>query len=203
MGELWPGGPLTLPHTFTHDGVEVTVPELPTPTLLHWLGTGQWWQLYPNAVDPDQTEPLRQRLFDPTDQLDLVHLHDVAIRLFGKLTGMAPPDGTGWWPAVRLANATLAQWPLFHSWCVGHSVDPLHSSLMTTVTAAYAWLRDGLNRDQLAKFEHMLWEIPTIAAAPNAEPTEIPEHVRQEEAGAFLAAMGENLPGQQVAQGIF
>lgn len=203
MAELWPGGPLTLPHTFTHDGVEVTVPELPTTTLLHWLGTGQWWQLYPNSVDAEQTEPLRDRLFDPEDPLDLVHLHDVAIRLFGKLSGMAPPDGTGWWPSVRLANAALAQWSLFHSWCVAHAVDPLNGSLMTTVTAAYAWMRDGLNRDQLAKFEHMLWEIPAIAAAPTAEAAEIPEHVRQEEAGAFLAAMGESLPGQQAPQGIF
>lgn len=203
MAELWPGGPLTLPHTFTHDGVELTIPDLPTPTLLHWLGTGQWWQLYPNAVAHDQTEALRRRLFEPEDPLDLVHMHDVAIRLFGKLSGMAPPDGTGWWPALRLANAALAQWSLFHSWCVTHSVDPLGGSLMKAVSASYAWLRDGLSRDQLSKFEHTLWEVPASAAAPAAEPTELPEHVRQDEAGAFLAAMGESLPGQQVAQGIF
>lgn len=203
MTELWPGGPLTLPHTIVHDGVTLAIPEIPTTDLLYWLSSGQWWQLYPNAVDSEALEPLRVKLFDPGDPFDLAHMHDVAIRLFGRLAGMAPSDGTGWWPSVRLAHAAITQWPLFNAWCTGHNINPLAGSLMTAVSAAYAWLRDGLTADQLAKFENALWETPVRAAAPAAEPKEVPEHIRQEEAGAFLAAMGESLPGQRVSSGIF
>lgn len=203
MAELWPGGPLTLPHTLVHDGVQVTIPELPVPDLLYWLGTGQWWRLYPNAVPLDTVDVLRKRLFDPDDPFDLVHLHDVATRVFGRLSGMAPPDGTGWWPAVRLANVVLGQWPLFNSWCTGHGVAPLAGTLMDVVSAAYAWMRDGLVGEPLAKFEQALWETPVHSAAPAAAPEELPEHIRQEEAGAFLMAMGESLPGQQMTPGIF
>lgn len=203
MAELWPGGPITLPHRFTHDGVELVIPEQKLTDLLYWLSSGQWWQLYPNAVDPDTMQPLKERLFDPDDHLDMIHLHDVGTRLFGRLSGVAPKDAVGWWPAVRLANMSLTQWPLFHAWCVQHHVDPIGGSLMTTIAAAYAWIRDGLNSDQLAKLEQELWSTPTIAAAPTAAPEELPEHVRQEEAGAFLAAMGESLPGTQALSGIF
>lgn len=204
MAELWPGGPLTLPHTIVHDGVELTVPELPVTDLLYWLGSGQWWQLYPNALPAEDTDPLRQRLFDPDDPFDLVHMHDVATRLFGRLSGMAPPDGSGWWPAVRLANVAITQWPVFNAWCTGRGVAPLVDSLMTAVSAAYAWLRDGLNAEQLSKFELLLWETPARAMPPAAAtPEELPEHLRQEEATAFLAALGESLPGQQPSTGIF
>lgn len=203
MAELWPGGPLTLPHTLAHDGVEVTIPDFPVPTLLYWLGTAQWWQLYPNAVQDQVGLSLRTRMFDPDDPFDLIHLHDVATRVWGRLAGMAPPEGTGWWPSVRLANVAITQWPLFNSWCTARGIAPLGESLMTTVSAAYAWMRDGLGPEQLTKFEQTLWETPLRAAAPTAAPEEIPEHIREQEAGAFLAAMGEMLPGQQAVQGIY
>lgn len=202
MAELWPGGPLTLPHVLVHDGVTITVPEIPVPRLLHWLGTGQWWQLYPHAVAPDSLTPLRRRLFDPDDHFDLIHLHHVGTSLFGRLAGMAPPEGTGWWPSVRLAHVAITQWPLFHAWCVGRGINPLAGSLMSAIGASYAWMRDGLGPEQLSKFEQVLWETPSRAAAPNAEPENVPEHIRQEEAGAFLAAMGESLPGQSVITGL-
>lgn len=203
MAELWPGGPLTLPHTIVHDGVELTVPELPVTDLFYWLSGAQWWQLYPNALPADTTEPIRTRLFNPDDPFDLVHLHDVATRLFGRLAGMAPLDGTGWWPAVRLANVAIMQWPLFNAWCTGHGVKPLDDTLMTAVGATYAWMRDGLHGEHLAKFEQALWETPARNAASAVEPEELPEHLRQAEASAFLTALGESLPGQQVTTGIF
>jgi hypothetical protein len=114
VAELWPGGPLTLPHTIVHDGVKLTIPELPVIDLFYWLSNAQWWQLYPNALSGEATKPIRARLFNADDPLDLVHLHDVATRLF-----------------------------------------------------------------------------------------ELPEHLRQAEASAFLAALGESLPGEQMTAGIF
>jgi hypothetical protein len=203
VAELWPGGPLTLPHTIVHDGVELAIPALPVTDLFFWLGTGQWWRLYPNAVDPETMDPLRERLFDPHDPFDLIHLHDVATRLFGRLAGMASEPHTGWWPALRLANIAMTQWPQFNAWCTGHNVTPMAGSLMTAVSAAYAWMRDGLYGEHLAKFEQTVWEVPVRSSAPTVEPEELPEHLRQEEASAFLVAMGEPLPGQRVESGVF
>lgn len=197
MAELWPGGPITLPHIFTHDGVELVVPQLPLNELLYWLSSGQWWQLYPNSVDANTMIPLRHRLFDANDPFDLIHLHNVATTLFGRLSGLAPSTGTGWWPAVRLANLALAQWPLFHAWCVSHHITPLEGTLMSTMGAAYAWIRDGLAPEQLSKLEQELWATPARESAPSVPSEELPEHIRQDEAGAFLAAMGESFPGEQ------
>lgn len=203
MAELWPGGPITLPHRFTHDGVPLEIPELPLHDLLYWLSSAQWWRVYPNSVPEPMLQPLKERLFDPDDPLDMIHLHDVATTLFGRLSGMAPADGTGWWPSVRLANLALGQWPLFHSWCLRNGIRPLAENLMTAVTAAYAWVRDGLTPEQVAKFEQDLWSTPTRVAAPKTEPEALPEHLRREEAGAFLAAMGQALPGEQAMPGVF
>lgn len=203
MAELWPGGPLTLPHKIIHDGVELLVPEIPVNELFYWLATGQWWRLYPNAVDPESMEPIRERLLDPNDPFDLIHLHDVGTRLYGRLAGMASETVTGWWPSVRLTNAAMTQWPLFNAWCISHNVLPFGDTLMTTVSAAYAWLRDGLYGEQLSKLEQSLWETPVRSAAPTTKPEELPEHLRQEEANAFLMAMGEALPGQRVEAGMF
>ena len=217
MAELWPGGPLTLPHRFTHDGTELEIPALPVNELLYWLSSGQWWQLYPNAVSDEQLMPLRARLFDPADDLDLVHLHAVSIKLFGRLAGVTSSKGSGWWPAVRLAHLALSQWPLFNAWCVQRGVSPLQDTLMTAIGASYAWLRDGLPPESVAKLEQELWSAPPAAtprtrtavpgtpaagaaATPRTVPVapdEVPEHIRQEEAGAFLAALGEAMPGQQ------
>jgi hypothetical protein len=181
----------------THDGVPVTFPDVPVVKLFYWLATGQWWQLYPNSVSAEETAELRERMFDPADHLDLVHMHDVATRIFGRLSGMAPPGGVGWWPAVRLANAAIAEWPVFYAWCTGRGIDPFAGSLMSAVSAVYAWMRDGLNREQLVRFEQLLWEMPARSRGPAPEPAELPEHVRQDEANAFLAALGESMPGQQ------
>jgi len=213
VAELWPGGPITLPHKITHDGVELTIPVLAVTDLLYWLSTGQWWRLYPDAVDDEALQPLHKRITDPHDPLDLIHMADVARTLFGRLASTTPKHGTGWWPAVRLAFHALDQWPLFNAWCVEHQIDPLSRDLGHAIGAAYAWRRSGLLPEHLAEFEKDLWSVPALAARPakstasHTAPTpaaaeEIPEHIREQEAGAFLAALGERMPGQQVTPGI-
>jgi hypothetical protein len=102
---------------------------------------------------------------------------------------------------VRLANVAIVRWPLFNAWCTAHGVAPFGGTLMTAVSASYAWMRDGLYGEELAKFEQALWETPIRSAAAAAE--ELPEHLRQAEASAFLAALGESLPGEQMTAGIF
>jgi hypothetical protein len=202
VAELWDGGPITLPHSFTHDGVAFTIPELPVTDLLRWLAAGTWWELYPNAVDQEAVEPIRARLFDPDDPLDVIHLHTVATALYGRLAGMGTAQASGWWPALRLANCVMDRWPLFHAWCISKGIiTPLAGTLMSLLGAAYAWLRDGLGPDQLSKVEYELWSVPMRAAAPRAHPDQVPEHIREQEATAFLAALGEQLPGQRPMAG--
>lgn len=208
MAELWPEGPIVLPHTITHDGVELTIPDLPTTKLLYWLATGQWWQLYPGAVDQAEFKVLYERLFDPDDELDLGHISIVSKRLFGRLAGMAYHSGDGWWPSVRLAADALSRWPLFASWCAVRTIKPLDATLWEAVMMMYGWVRDGLLPQELAKLEQELWSVPQGAVGKAAGPEssgdaeakylpedQLPDHVRDEEASAFLSMFSEQVPG--------
>lgn len=73
MAELWPGGPIHLPHTFVLDGDSFTVPVLDTGTLFGCLAYGAWWELVPNALTDDEKLVLAERLHD-ADPLEMEHL---------------------------------------------------------------------------------------------------------------------------------
>lgn len=198
MAELWPGGPIELPHQITIDGIELTLPAIPTPELLYLVATQSWWQLLPNAVDPEQAVPLMERIHDAGDHFDFEHLWDPAILVLGRAAGIAPrkaSSAAAWWAAVRVAGNALGEWPLFSAWCARHDVDITGGPLWKVVAAAYAWLRDQVAPQDLAKLEQQIWAPPPFA--PAAAPEELPEHVRAEEAALALAALRESLPGEQ------
>lgn len=203
MAELWPGGPIELPHTIIIDGVALTIPEQPTGTLLHWLATGSWWHLVPNSVDLGEVLPLLVRLADNDDVFDLEHLWEPAMVLFGRLAGTMPTGrrtgGTGWWPAVRLAASAMSDWPLFSAWCASNNINPMTVPLWQAIAASYAWLRSLVNApEQMASLEQDIWGPPPITAMATyvSEPQELPQHVRDEEAALALAALRESMPGE-------
>lgn len=200
MAELWPGGPVELPHTITVDDVELTLPEMPTLRLLHLLAARAWWELLPNAVKPSESAPLFLRLFDDDDELDFEHLWEPAIIVLGRLagTGLRTDGGTGWWPAVRLAGQAIADWPLFNAWCAGHGMDPSTAPLWRVIGAIYAWLRSLFPSQDLSKLDQEIWAPPPFVANAATVTQELPRHVRDEEAALALAALRETLPGEQV-----
>jgi hypothetical protein len=197
LAELWPSGPIELPHTLTIDGVELTLPEIPTPKLMFLVATQAWWEVLPNAVDPAQVAPLVERVFDDEDPFDLENFCEPALVVLGRLAGTHPRKGggTGWWPAVRLCGSALAEWPLFAAWCVQHGTDIVHAPLWKATSAIYAWLREDRDPKDLAKFEQQVWAPPPYTRSTT--PDQLPDHVRAEEAALALAALREALPGEE------
>lgn len=198
MAELWPQGPLTLPHEFTLNGQPMIIPHIPTPTLLGWLRGGQWWQLFPYTIPDSDLTAISLRLLDDDDDLDWYHFHHVGTLLLGGLSGMALADGTsdGYWPARRLAATALNMWPVYSAWCATHGLSPVDRPLYEVMGSIYAWLRSTEGPDEVITLEQKIWEPPPYLAA--VAPEALPQHVRDAEAAAALATLGEMLPGEQV-----
>lgn len=195
MAELWPGGPIELPHDITLDGVLITVPEVPSTTLLSWLSIGAWWSLVPAALDPEELMPFLLRFQDEEDEFDYEHLWDVGVVLFGRLAGMGRDGGPGWWPARRLAATAVTHWPQYTAWCAAHGTDPVDGPLWQIMGRVYAWLRERAGPQQVDRLDHQIWEPPPFEAS-----AVVPQHVRDEEARMALAALGE-VGGGEVAEG--
>lgn len=157
MTELWPGGPIELPHAFSVDDVEMTLPEIPVRDQLWWLASGNWPALYPSSVLGAAAEPILRRFVDDDDDgMDYEHLWECATLLFGHLAGLATPeDGeSGWWPAMRLASTALYAWPQYSAWCAEHGADPLGGPLWRVIATIYSWLRVGAqNPDALQRLD--------------------------------------------------
>lgn len=198
MAELWPGGPLTLPHEFNVDDLALTIPEIPTGTLLGLLATGAWWELYPGSADPYAMLPLAVRFHDDEDPYDYEHMHDIATTLLGRLSGMASIDGAtdGYWPARRLAATALHDWPLYAAWCAAHGRDPVGGSLYAVVGAIYGWMIDRAGPANQEKLDNRVFgPSPAVALQGDAP---VPKRMRDEEAALALASLRETLPGEDV-----
>lgn len=198
MAELWPGGPVELPHEFTLDDHVLTIPQIDTPTLFGWLANGAWWQILPESVDTVRLMPFSLRFISDHDEFDYEHLWEPATAIFAALAGTRPRDGvgTGWWPAVRLAASASVNWLVYTGWCAAHGTRPLEGPLWQVIGGIYGWLRDGRagNPDELAKLDQAIWAPPPVTSAAPTE--ELPRHVRDEEAAFALAALHESLPGE-------
>lgn len=199
MAELWLGGPLVLPHTFTLDGHELTLSEVPTPTLLGWLASGNWSRLFPGLVSAEQMLPFTLRFRDDDDVFDYDHLYYVATVLFGRLTGMASLDGLtdGWWPGQRLAATALHNWPIYSAWCAAHGHGPFDGALHQSISSIYAWLRERATPEGWDRLDQTIFAPPPHLATLSE--AAVPRAIRDAEASAALAALRE-AGGEVVAE---
>jgi hypothetical protein len=199
VAELWPGGPIELPHDFLIDDEAMTLPATPVPKLLHWLGTGNWAALFPLSVDPHAVEPVLRRFVDHDGDLDYEHLYDAATLLWGHLAGTASADGSqgGWWPAMRLAATALHSWPAYCAWCAAHGTDPLGGPLWRVVTSIYGWLQSNVPDGRgAADLERDIWAPPPEPRGPAAAAAVPSAAVREQEAAMALASLGQLMPGE-------
>lgn len=196
MAELWPGGPIELPHPVEIGGILLTIPHVATFDLLHLIATGSWWQLVPNRLDAEHGQALFERLDDDDDAFDFEHLWEPATALLGRVAGLATRQGgIGWYPAMRLASSALAEWPLFNAWCASVGLDVDAAPPWKAIGGVYAWLRASVSSENLAKMEQEIWAPPP--AVVRASPQQLPRHVRDEEAALALAALREVMPGEE------
>jgi hypothetical protein len=195
--ELWPDGPLVLPHEFTVDGHPLTVPEIETSTLVGWLAYGRWWELYPGTIPGDEMMPLTVRWYDDEDPLDYEHLYHVAATLLGRLAGLGGTSGAGdgFWPGRRIAVTALIEWPRYAAWCAAHGRSPVTGPLYEVVGAMYAFLRDRCGGGEaLEDLDAQIFAPPPYVSAVG--PELVPQWVRDDEARAALASLNERLPGE-------
>jgi hypothetical protein len=196
VAELWHGGPVVLPHSFTLDDVELTIPEIAPTTLVGWLAFGQWWSLFPHTVHTGM-EVFNARFHDDDDAFDYEHLHDPATVIFGRMTGMAAlHEGTdGWWPGRRIAYTALCEWPRYAAWCALHGQEPAGGQLYEIVPRMYAWLCERAGPGEgIQKLDAQIYEPPPYAAKLAED--EIPDWLRAEEAANALATLNERFPGE-------
>lgn len=195
--ELWPDGPLVLPHEFTVDGHPLTVPHIEIHTLVGWLAYGHWWELYPGTIPGDEMMPLTLRWYDDDDPFDYEHLHHVAATLLGRLAGLSgmPGAGDGFWSGQRIAVTALLEWPRYVAWCAAHGRGALDGQLYEVIGAMYAWLCDRCGGGEaIEQLDAQIFAPPPYVTS--ASPEVLPQWVRDEEARAALATLTERLPGE-------
>lgn len=191
MGELWPGGPLELPHTFTVDGHSLTIRDTPAPTLLSWLARGAWWNLFLLAIEPAEMLPLVLRLKDEDDDFEYDHLAHMGIPLLGRMTGMATVNGSsdGYWPGVRIAVSAMHSWPLYAAWCAQRGTAPHEGPLHQMVTSMHGWLIDRNGEEGYEKLQLDIYSPPPYAT--NTDPDAVPPHILESEAAMAMASLGQ------------
>jgi hypothetical protein len=199
VAELWPHGPLTLPHEIRIDGHSVLIPEVPTATLLGIIARGCWWEFFPVFADPATMEPVLWRFYDDDDPFEFEHLWTIATILLGRLSGMATIDGStdGWWPARRMAATALGDWASYAAWCATHGCDPLDGPLYRVVGAIYGWLIDRAGYEGRSKLDQQIFGPPPHVPINQAA---VPRHLRDAEAAMALAALREAGAGDMVAE---
>lgn len=194
MPELWPGGPLELPHRFEHSGVTITLPHVENTALLELLAYGRWSHFYPGLMPEDgEGWQLEMRLLDQRDRsLDIRHLYWVASTLLGRIAGMyryrpADPhdpinspefEDSGYRAARQLSAWVLFNYPEFSGWCASRSMNLLEVPFWLLMGAAYQWQVElrGNDPDALMALQSHLW--PPVTERPA---TALPEG--QEDAG--------------------
>lgn len=183
MGELWPGGPLELPFTFTVDDQPLTIGEISTTVLLTMCSGHDWMAVLTHITDTDAFSDLMWRVSDDEDHLDHDHLHAVATRILGRLSGMyiapartddehadlepAPPSGTTGWSAAVLISGYLTRfWGLFAAWAAGRNLAPLTLAFHQLIPAGFAWLSDYLPEADPETWKKITNHLFTDAAPP-------------------------------------
>lgn len=178
MGELFPGGPLELPHSFEHAGVRVSLPYVDNMRLLEMLAYGRWSHFYPGLMPESQGWQLEMRLWDQTDRnFDIRHLFWVASTLLGRVAGMyryrpadpADPittpeyEDSGYRAARQLSAWVLFNWPEFIAWCTGRALNPVEMPFWLLMGSAYQWQLDlrGHDHDAIVALNDHLWPTPS------------------------------------------
>ena len=183
MGELWPGGPLELPHAFEHSGVRVQLPYVDNATLLEILAYGRWSHFYPGLMPEGQGWELELRLGDQRDRAFDIHtLYWVASTLLGRIAGMyryrpADPsdpiafpeyEDSGYRAARQLSAWVLFNWAEFAGWCAGRALNPLEMPFWLMMGAAYRWQLElrGDDQDAVLELQETLWPPSADRAQP-------------------------------------
>jgi hypothetical protein len=106
MGELFPGGPVTLPTRVSVAGTIIEARWVPAATIAYHAAASEWGDLARRFFD---YSALHDRLADPADDLDGRDLAKASIHLAIRASG-AGPGIEGWRVMVHMAGVIVREW---------------------------------------------------------------------------------------------
>lgn len=181
MGELYPGGPVTLPCRVAVANTLITAQRIPAATIAYHAATGQWGALADRLFTID--DELRARLADPDDELDGSDLARAALLLTIRLSGAG--DGIGAWRVMmHMCGVVVRDWLDIAGRLAATGTDPETAQLWRVVAAVRHLVTDG------ASAEYRAWVERTLEYPLPAEPGFVPgagglDAVRRRSAASF------------------
>lgn len=154
MGEVFPGGPATLPCTVEICGETYTASPVPSPMIIYLCAKSQWGILAEKYFRLDQGK-LAARLHDPEDPLDVTDLGRAAISLSVRLAGVG--DGIiGWRALMRLSGHIVQDWRDMSGRLLASGVDITRSDLWKIISTGLHILRSGASKEDLDWIDQVL-----------------------------------------------
>ena len=127
---------------------------------------GQWPQIMPGLLGPEERENITRRIRDPYDAMT----HHACWRI---ALGVAPElYGVEWWAAGRLCTLAVERWRDWSAWCVRRGLDVDTASAHRIVSAVWAWLLEHVQEEKdLHRLQRDIFDPPpelrrTRRAAP-------------------------------------
>lgn len=145
-------GPLSI----TVDGRPYT---LLVPTAGHELAAvaaaGQWPQIMPGLLAPEEREEVTRRIRDPYDPMTLHACWRIALGVAPELYGME------WWAAGRLCALAVERWRDWSAWCVHRGLDVDTASAHRIASAVWAWLLEHVQEEKdVHRLERQVFDPP-------------------------------------------
>ena len=152
MGELFPGGPVTLP---TRVRVAETIIEarwVPAATIAYHAAAGEWGDLAKRFFDHGA---LHDRLADPDDPLDGRDLAKAALHLAIRASG-AGPDIEGFRVMVHMAGVIVRDWMTVAGRLATQGIDVESAQFWQVIAATRNLVLEGATPEYQAWLERTL-----------------------------------------------
>lgn len=153
MGELYPGGPVTLPCRVSVADTLITAQHIPAARIAYYAATGQWGTLADRMFD--LTDDVRARLSDPDDDLDGTDLARAALLLSIRLSG-AGEGIAAWRVMMHMCGVVVRDWLDIAGRLAATGVDPETAQLWRVVAAVRHLVTDGASPEYRAWVERTL-----------------------------------------------
>ena len=152
MGELFPGGPVTLPTRVSVAETTIEAQWVPAATIAYYAATSQWGDLARKFFDFGQ---LHDRLADEADPLDGRDLEKAAIHLAIRASG-AGPDIEGFRVMMHMAGVIVREWMTVAGRLATQGIDVETAQYWQVIAATRLLVSEGATPEYQAWLERTL-----------------------------------------------
>lgn len=152
MGELFPGGPVTLPCRVSVADTNIEARFVPPASIAYHAAAGEWGVLARRFFD---FSALADRLADPADVLDGRDLAKAAIHLAIRASG-AGTAIEGWRVMVHMAGVLVREWMTVAGRLATQGIDVETAQYWQVIAATRHLVSDGATPEYRAWLERTL-----------------------------------------------